>query len=282
MDNLNAFQVKREICEIGRRMYERNYVAANDGNISVRISDREILTTPTGVSKGFMTPEMIVCVDMDGKVISGSLKPSSELKMHLRVYRERPDVRSVVHAHPITATAFSVCGMGLDKAFMPELVVTLGVVPLADYATPGTTEVPDSITAYLKDYNAVLLAHHGALTWGKDLMEAYFRLESVEFSAQIVWKARMIGSPNQIPCEKLGELVKIRESMGIHGVVPTCDACGVDGSCSAGASNTARIGSASSVSAARSTTAQPRPAATELEDIVARVTERVVAALHKP
>ncbi len=282
MDNLNAFQVKREICEIGRRMYERNYVAANDGNISVRISDREILTTPTGVSKGFMTPEMIVCVDMDGKVISGSLKPSSELKMHLRVYRERPDVRSVVHAHPITATAFSVCGMGLDKAFMPELVVTLGVVPLADYATPGTTEVPDSITQYLKDYNAVLLAHHGALTWGKDLMEAYFRLESVEFSAQIVWKARMIGSPNQIPCEKLGELVKIRESMGIHGVVPTCDACGVSGSCAAGASNTARIGSASSVSAARSSTAQPSPAASELEDIVARVTERVVAALHKP
>jgi len=265
---MNPFAVKREICEIGRRMYEREFVAANDGNISVRISDKEILTTPTGVSKGYMTPDMIVTVDMEGRVVEGSRKPSSELKMHLKVYRERAEVRAVVHAHPITATAFSVCGLGLDKAFMPELVVTLGLVPLATYATPSTDEVPDSISDYLADYNAVLLAHHGALTWGRDLTEAYYRMESVEFSAKIVMAARQIGDPNLIPCDKMPALVKIREGLGIKGVVP---ACGIAPAASApGAGSAGSAGSAASGA---------RASAAELEEIIAKVSERVSAAM---
>ncbi len=258
MDRLNPFTVKKEICDIGRRMYDREFVAANDGNISVRISDNEIVTTPTGVSKGFMTPDMMVTVNPEGAVLEGKLKPSSELKMHLKVYRERPEVRSVVHAHPITATAFSVCGMGLDKAFMPELVVTLGMVPLARYATPSTQEIPDSISDFLADYNAVLLANHGALTWGRSLMEAYFRMESVEFSAKIVMSAMQIGNPSPIPCDKMDALVKIRESMGIRGVLPACG-----------------------TGLAPAKEAQPSLSPGDMESIISRVAERVSESLRR-
>jgi L-fuculose-phosphate aldolase len=218
---LDIERIKQDICDIGRRMYERGFVANNDGNISVLLPHGEILATPTGVSKGFMTPEMIATVDRNGQQCKGSLKVSSEIKLHLRVYRGRSDVCAVVHAHPITATAFSICGMALDRPYMPELVVTLGVVPLAPYGTPSTDELPDSITPYLHDHNAVLLAHHGAITWGRDLMEAYYRMESVEFAAQIVAKAIQIGTPRELPVEKMGALIRIREDLGITGAVPS-------------------------------------------------------------
>lgn len=220
-NSYSAFQIKKQICDIGRRMYDREFVAANDGNISVRVSENEVWTTPTGVSKGFMTPDMMVKVDLKGKVLEGNRKPSSELKMHLKVYKEKPEVKAVVHAHPLTATALATAGIPLDKALLPEAIITLGIVPISQYATPSTEEVPESIADYLKDYNAVLLANHGALTWGRDIFEAYYRMETVEFYSKIILTTQLIGHANELPCNKVGDLLKIREKMGITGVTPS-------------------------------------------------------------
>jgi L-fuculose-phosphate aldolase len=215
-------EAKEMICEIGRRVYNRNYVAANDGNISVKVGTNEIWTTPTGVSKGYMTPDMMVKMDLSGKVLSGSLKPSSEVKMHLRVYYENPEVNAVVHAHPPVATSFAIAGIPLDKPVLPEAIVLLGIVPVAPYALPGTQEVPDSIAPYCKTNNAVLLANHGALTWGRDLMEAYFRMESLEHYATILmYSNNILKKANELNGSQIADLIKIRESMGIKsGGVP--------------------------------------------------------------
>lgn len=215
-------EAKEKICEIGRRVYNRNYVAANDGNISVKVGPNEIWTTPTGVSKGYMTPDMMVKMDLSGKVLSGNLKPSSEVKMHLRVYNENPEVNAVVHAHPPVATSFAIAGISLDKPVLPEAIVLLGNVPVAPYALPGTQEVPDSIAPYCKTHNAVLLANHGALTWGRDLMEAHFRMESLEHYATILmYSNNILKKANELNRSQIADLITIRESMGIKaGGVP--------------------------------------------------------------
>lgn len=166
----SELELKKEICEVGRRIYKNGFVAANDGNISIRISENEILATPTGVSKGFMTPDMIVKTDLKGNVISGKNRPSSKLKMHLEVYKQREDVKSVVHAHPPTATGFAVAGIPLEEMIMPEVIITLGTVPIAKYGTPSTDEIPLAIREYFDCYDGILLENHGALTVGTDLI----------------------------------------------------------------------------------------------------------------
>ncbi|WNF39008.1 class II aldolase/adducin family protein [Bacillaceae bacterium IKA-2] len=218
------FEAKKLICEIGKRVYNKNFVAANDGNISVKCGPNTIWTTPTGVSKGFMTPDMMVKMDLSGKVLAGKLKPSSEVKMHLRVYKENAEVNAVVHAHPPVATSFAIAGISLEKPISPEAVVLLGRVPVAKYATPGTTEVPDSIAPYCKDYNAVLLANHGALTWGRDLMEAYFRMESLEhYALMTMYSTNIINKTNELSCSQVSDLIDIRTSLGINsGGIPPC------------------------------------------------------------
>lgn len=213
--------IKEDICEIGRRMYASGFVAANDGNISVRVSDNQFVVTPTLVSKGFMVPNMLITVDLDGHVVEGNLKPSSELKMHLAVYRARPDVGAVVHAHPPAATGFAVAGKALDRPYMPELFVNLGVVPLAPYATPSTEEVPRSIEGLIAEHNAVLLANHGVLAWGRDLAEAYSRLETIELYAKILISSFAVGEPQPIPDNKLRALAQIREALGVKGDIST-------------------------------------------------------------
>lgn len=225
MKYYSDFEAKKLICEIGKRMYNRNFVAANDGNITVKVSSNTIWCTPTGVSKGFMTPDMLVKMDLNGKILSGKYKPSSEVKMHIRVYKENPEVNAVVHAHPLVATSFAIAGINLDKAVLPEAVVLLGNVPVAPYATPGTQEVPDSIAPYCKDYNAVLLANHGALTWGGDLVEAYHRMESLEHYATILmYTGKIINESNELNCNQVEELLKIRDKLGIKaGGVPPCN-----------------------------------------------------------
>ena len=162
----NEYEIKKEMCEIGRRVYNRGMVAANDGNFSVKLNDHEFLCTPTGVSKGFMTPEYICKVDENGNVLQANkgFRPSSEIKMHMRVYRERPDVQSVVHAHPLYATTFAIAGIPLTQPIMPEAVIALGCVPIAKYGTPSTMEIPDAIEPYLQHFDAVLLENHGALS----------------------------------------------------------------------------------------------------------------------
>ncbi len=218
------YEAKKAILEVGKRMYNRGFVASNDGNISCKVSDSTLWTTPTGVSKGYMTPDMLVKVNLDGKVLMGKSRPSSELKMHLRVYRENEEVMAVTHAHPPIATSFAIAGISLDRAILPEAVVNLGSVPIAHYATPGSVEVPNSIAPYCKTYNAVLLANHGALSWGKDVLEAYHRLESLEYYATVLmYTGRIIGNANELSCKQVSELIDIREKLGItSGGVPPC------------------------------------------------------------
>lgn len=221
---LSDYEAKKQIIEIGKRMYDKGFVASNDGNISCKVGPNIIWTTPTGVSKGFMTPDMLVKMNFDGKVLMGKLKPSSEVKMHLRVYNENPDVMAVTHAHPPVATSFAIAGISLDRAILPEAVVNLGSVPIAHYATPGSQDVPDSIAPYCKSHNAVLLANHGALSWGKDLTEAYHRLESLEYYATVLmYTGKIIGRANELSCSQVNELIDIREKLGItSGGTPPC------------------------------------------------------------
>ena len=222
--DLSDYEAKKQIIAIGKRMYDKGFVASNDGNISCRVGPNTIWTTPTGVSKGFMTPDMLVKMNFDGKVLMGKLKPSSEVKMHLRVYNENPDVMAVTHAHPPVATSFAIAGISLDRAILPEAVVNLGSVPIAHYATPGSQDVPDSIAPYCNTHNAVLLANHGALSWGKDLTEAYHRLESLEYYATVLmYTGRIIGRANELSCSQVNELIDIREKLGItSGGTPPC------------------------------------------------------------
>ena len=197
-------------------------VAANDGNFSVKLSDNEFLCTPTGVSKGFMTPEYICKVDAEGNVIEANegFKPSSEIKMHMRVYKEREDVKAVVHAHPMYATTFAVCGLPLTEPIMPEAVLSLGTVPLAKYGTPSTMEIPDAVSEYLPYYDAVLLENHGALSYADSLMGAYHKMESLEFYARLLYQAKMLGGPKELTDEQVKRLYGMRRQYGLTGRHP--------------------------------------------------------------
>ena len=220
-------EAKQSIIEVGKRMYIKNFVAANDGNISCKVADDTIWTTPTGVSKGFMTEDMLVKMRTDGTIMSqGPMRPSSEIKMHLRVYSENPDVLGVTHAHPPISTSYAIAGIGLDKAIYPEALVNLGTVPCVHYETPGSQGIPDSIAPYCNDYNALLLANHGALTWGKSLMEAFFRLEALEHYAMVLmYTGNVIGKANVLSCDQVQELLEIRKKLGsTAGGIPRCAA----------------------------------------------------------
>ena len=248
---MNEFEIKKLMCDIGRRVYNRGMVAANDGNFSVKLNDNEFLCTPTGVSKGFMTPEYICKVDAKGNVIqaNGNFRPSSEIKMHMRVYEKRPDVGAVVHAHPSFATSFAIAGIPLTQPIMPEAVIALGCVPIAKYGTPSTVEIPDAVEEYLPYFDQVLLENHGALTWGPDLLNAYHKMESVEFYAELLFKSRQLGGPKEFDKQQIEKLYEIRRQMGIPGKhpanlcpnakdgKPSCHSCG--GSCTCGGSGKA-------------------------------------------
>lgn len=220
MGLMNEVQARQAIVDAGTVLYKQGYVVSNDGNISVRISPDTIVVTPTGVSKGDMNPGMMVVMDLDGNVISKSLRgPSSEVKMHLRVYRENPDVTAVVHAHPIYATSFAIAGVPLDKPILSEAMLQVGVVPVAHYAKPGTTDVPDSIAPFVKDYAAVMLSNHGVLTWGSDLEQALARMEVVENYAKVTLVVNQIGSERGLSQDQVDGLADIRQNMGLSPIV---------------------------------------------------------------
>jgi L-fuculose-phosphate aldolase len=223
-------RLRDDICEIGRRLWQRGFVASNDGNISVRIGPDRLLMTPTSVSKGFMTPDMMVVTDLDGTLISGAAgrRPSSEILMHLVAYRERPDVGSVVHAHPPLSTGFAVAGMPLDRAVLAEVVTTLGSIPIADYGTPSTTELADAVRPYVKSHDGLLLANHGALALGKDLFSAYYKMETIEHFAKISLVARQLGRENLLSREEVGRLQDLRGTYGIASPAPICPPNAVD------------------------------------------------------
>ena len=214
--------VRADICEVGRRLYARGYVASNDGNITVHLDTGRIVTTPKSVSKGFMTPEMMCVVDLDGRKLDGERDPSSELKMHLEVYRNRPDVRAVVHAHPPLATGFAVAGIPLDRAVLAEVITTLGCIPIADYATPSTQELPDAVRQYIKAHDGLLLANHGALTVAGDVFAAYYKMETVEHFAKISLVARLLGGERLLSQQEVNRLQGLRGMYGIASPAPIC------------------------------------------------------------
>lgn len=218
----NEYAIKKEMCEIGKRVYERGMVAANDGNFSVKLNDNEFLCTPTGVSKGFMTPDYICKVDADGKVLQANngYKPSSEIKMHMRVYKERPDVNAVVHAHPLYATSFAIAGIPLTQPIMPEAIISLGCVPIAKYGTPSTEEIPDAVSEHLQYFDAVLLENHGALSYSDSLLAAYHKMESVEFYARLLYQSTMLGGPKELNQAQVERLYEVRRQFGMTGKHP--------------------------------------------------------------
>ena len=222
MEKLNEYDIREQICDIGRRIYNRGMVAANDGNISVKLNDHEFLCTPTGVSKGFMTPASICKINEKGELIqaNGNFRPSSEMKMHMRVYEKRSDVNAVVHAHPPYATSYAIAGIPLNQPILAEAVVQLGCVPIAPYATPSTQEVPDSIEKYLPYFDAILLQMHGALTYSVDLMTAYMKMESLEFYAQLLLQTRLLGGPKELDQSSVEKLYEIRRKMNLPGRHP--------------------------------------------------------------
>lgn len=217
-------ELREQICEIGRRIYAKGMVAANDGNISVKLNENEYLCTPTGVSKGFMTPECICKIDASGKVLESTdgYRPSSEIKMHLRVYQKRPEINAVVHAHPAFATTFAIEGMPLNKPIMSEAVVTLGCVPISEYGLPSTSEIPDALEPYLPYFDSVLLEHHGVLTWATDLTNAYYRMESAELYAELIYRTMQIGKGRELDYETVTRLCQLREDMGMRNPQSVC------------------------------------------------------------
>lgn len=209
-------QAKAAILDAGRKIYQRGLVAANDGNLSVRVGENALWVTPTGVSKGSMTEEMLVKLDLDGNLLEGVRKPSSETKMHLRIYQEDPLVRAVVHAHPPAATAFAAAGLPLDRPVLQEAVVQLGAVPVAPFALPGSQGVADSVAPYCRQYRALLLEYHGAVTWGDSMEQAHYRLECLEQLATVTLHLRTLGCDRQMPDALVRELEGLRPAWGIR------------------------------------------------------------------
>jgi L-fuculose-phosphate aldolase len=226
---MNEFKIKEQICEIGRRVYAKGFAAANDGNISVRLNDREIMCTPTMVSKGFMRPEDVCKVDYEGKQLAGTRKRSSEILLHLAVYKNRPDVQAVVHCHPPHATAFAVAGVPIPHCILPEVEVFLGQVPTALYDTPGTQRFAETIVPHLKASNTIILANHGTVTFGPDLEKAYWHSEIIDAYCKILILARQLGNVNYFTQGQTKELLDLKKRLGYDDVRfaqgEDCDLC---------------------------------------------------------
>ncbi len=215
---MQEVEARRSIVEAGKRLRDRFFVAANDGNISARLDEGAFLVTPSGVNKGDMIPEQIIKVDADGKTLSGTMKPSSELKMHLAVYRARSDVKAIVHAHPPAATGFAACRLRLDKdVILPEVVFGLGTIGFAEYGTPSTEEVPKAVMKEIHGCDALLLSNHGALTVGSDVMQAYYRMETLEMYARVSLVTTLLGGAKPLSGAEVGELLKVKERQGWGG-----------------------------------------------------------------
>jgi L-fuculose-phosphate aldolase len=210
-------RLRRDLADFGRMLHAQGLVAATDGNLSVRLDGQRVLITPTGFSKGMMHPEDMIIVDLRGRKLSGIHNPSSEIVMHLTIYRMRPDVGAVVHAHPCTATGFASAGIALDQPLCSEIVITLGSVPLAPYATTGTMELSESLEPFIPYHDAILMANHGVVTYGEDLPRAFMRMEAVEHYAKIVLAARQLGCTRSLDSNELEKLVAVRSRYAKNG-----------------------------------------------------------------
>jgi L-fuculose-phosphate aldolase len=226
---MNEYKLKEQICEIGRRVYAKGFAAANDGNISVRLNDREVLCSPTMVSKGFLKPEDLCKVDYEGKQLAGTRKRSSEILLHLAVYKHNPKVQAVVHCHPPHATAFAVAGEPIPKCVLPEVEVFLGEVPIAVYETPGTQKFADTIVPFVEKCNTIILANHGTVTFGPDLEKAYWNSEIIDAYCRILILARQLGRVNYFTDQQTRELLDLKKRLGYDDprfASDNCDLCG--------------------------------------------------------
>ncbi len=222
---MDESQARKLIVEVGKLLYERSYVVAFDGNVSIRLDANTVLATPTMTCKGRMTEDCLALTDLDGKSLNDK-KASSELAMHLLIYNMRPDIHAVCHAHPANGTAFAVAGLAIDKPILSEVVLTLGCVPLTGYGTPSTDELTDAMKPFVANHNALLMANHGAVAYGEHLWQAFDRLETLEHTAKIAILAKALGGANDLPAEAIAKLVDIREKAGFLGENARCQACG--------------------------------------------------------
>lgn len=228
---MSEWKLREQMCEIGRRVYAKGFAAANDGNISMRLDENRVLCTPTRVSKGFMKPDDLCIVDLEGKQLAGTRKRSSEILLHLSVMKARPDVKSCVHCHPPHATAFAVAHEPIPKCILPEFEVFLGEVAIAKYETPGTQAFADTVLPYVKDTDTILLANHGTITYGSDLEDAYFKTEIIDAYCRILLLSKQLGTINYYSDDKAAELIKIKPNLGIPDPrlalgLENCDLCG--------------------------------------------------------
>ena len=208
-DKIDDSKSRSELIEIARLCYAKGYICGVEGNFSVRLADDLILTTPRGSCKGRLNESELVLTDMSGTPVSGG-QPSTELKMHLMVYRHRPDVQAVIHAHPVTALGLTVAGVSLAAPILPEIICSIGSIPTAPYATPSTDEIPNSIIPFLKEHDAMMLDHHGALVYGCDLYDAFYKLETVEHFAQTLVVAYQVGRPLELTPAQVSRLHEIK------------------------------------------------------------------------
>jgi len=222
-------KLKEEICEIGRRVYNKGFAAANDGNISIRVGENEVLCSPTMICKGFMTPDDICAVDMDGNQIAGKRKRTSEILLHLAIMKERDDVKSVVHCHPPHATAFAVAGEPIPQCVLPEVEVFMGEVPIAPYETPGSQKFADTVTPFLKGTSTIILKNHGTVSFGKTVMDAYWKTEILDSYCRILMLAKQIGGITYFDQRETTELLDLKKKLGFDDPrfhAEDCDLCG--------------------------------------------------------
>jgi len=228
---------REEIVRVCRLLHEKGYVTATDGNVSVRLSKNRILSTPSGFGKGFLTPEQLVVTNLEGRKVpsrepaSRSLEPTSELLMHLEAYRQRPDIGAVIHAHPPLCVALSIAGISLAKCLLPEVVVTLGLIPTVEYATPSSAEGPGAIRDLIVNHDALIIQRHGTLTVGNDPLDAYLKLEKVEHLAHVTLILRQLGRETPLPPAEVAKLLQMRREKGLARAGEEEDFCASCGVC---------------------------------------------------
>jgi len=281
---VNEFKIKQQICEIGRKMYEKGFVAANDGNISYRISENQVLCTPTLVSKGGLKPDDICLVDMTGKQLAGRKKRTSEALLHLEVYKMSSEVKAVTHCHPPHATAFSVAGEEIPTCVLPEVEVFLGPIPTAEYETPGSQAFADTILPHVSKSKVVVLKNHGTVSWGDSLEHAFWWTEILDAYCRMLMYAKLLGKVERISSPKVEELLDLKEQFGM-GTDPrrmeNADLCvntefgrGFNGSAPTGSAMPSNPSSASGIPASAPTSGEA-----DLERVVQEITDRIMAAM---
>ncbi len=275
-----AEKIKKEICEIGRRIWMREYCDGNGGNISARIGPDRFICTPTGVSKGFMTPDMLCMVDGEGRQVAGTWKRSSEITTHLAIYHTTPEAASVCHAHPCHAGAFAIKGMQPPPRLIPELEVFVGTVGMAEYKTPGSPEMAESIKPLAPTHQSIIMGNHGVITWGKSVEDAYFKMEITDAYCRTVILAQSIPGGTSIPCEKIGELLELKKGLGLpdprYGLKPA-ELCEVDPWTQMCGQRGVSLPVTPFNPMTRDASAAPAPA--ELEALVQKITDEIVANL---